>query len=78
MIPSLIPSSRADSVTTEFLTQLRLQWSKQNFLRGSRFIVSSHRGGAGVPPFKAGIFENTSAMKSMNTMARVGSSLLAT
>jgi hypothetical protein len=34
--------------------------------------------GRGVLPFKAGILENTSAMKSMNTVARVGSSLLAT
>ena len=44
----------------------------------SRFVVASYRVGTGALPFKAGIFENTSAIKSMNTIARVGSSLLAT
>lgn len=41
-------------------------------------IHFSYSVGKGVLPFKAGILENTSAMKSMNTIARVGRSLLAT
>jgi hypothetical protein len=39
---------------------------------------SSYSVGKGVSLFKAGILENTSAMKSMNPTARVGSNRLAT
>ena len=45
---------------------------------GARFVVLPYSVGKGELPFKAGILENTSAIKSMKTIARVGSSLLAT